>query len=180
MPPEPTAFEAVVSAYYEPLYRFALGLSRSEADAADLTQRAFERYGEKGQTLRDTAKTKTWLFTTLYRDFLQQKRHTTRFPESELDETPEAFIAELPRAEAAADANIAVAALHALEEPFRSTLALFYLQEHSYKEIADILAVPIGTVMSRLARGKEMLRARMDDSHDGMAAMPAAGKGTNP
>ena len=180
MPPEPTAFEAVVSAYYEPLYRFALGLSRSEADAADLTQRAFERFAEKAHTLRDAAKTKTWLFTTLYRDFLQQRRHATRFPESELDETFDATIVELPRAEVAADANTAVAALHALEEPFRSTLALFYLQEHSYKEIAGILGVPIGTVMSRLARGKEMLRASIDDSHDSTAALQAAGKGTSP
>ncbi len=178
MPPEPTAFEAVVSAYYEPLYRFALGLSRSEADAADLTQRAFERFGEKAHTVRDTTKTKTWLFTTLYRDFLQHKRHSTRFPETELDDSHDATIVELPRAEVAADANTAVAALHALEEPFRSTLALFYLQEHSYQEIADILEVRIGTVMSRLARGKEMLRAKMDNSSDRVGAMQAAGKRT--
>ena len=162
MPPDETAFEEAVSAYYEPLYRFALGLSRSEADAADLTQRAFERFGEKAHTVRDTSKTKTWLFTTLYRDFLQQKRHATRFPESELDESHDASIVELPRAELAADANIAVAALHALEEPFRSTLALFYLQEHSYKEIADILDVPIGTVMSRLARARAHVKASLE------------------
>lgn len=183
MPPDALAFEQVVSAYYEPLYRFALGLSRSEADAADLTQRAFERFGEKSGALRDPAKTKSWLFTTLYRDFLQQKRHDTRFPHSELDDSFDTAIVELPRAEAAADANAAVAALHALEEPFRSTLVLFYLQEHSYKEIADVLGVPIGTVMSRLARGKDMLRVSMDDSRqsqDRVAATNAAGKGPRP
>ncbi len=175
MPLDETAFEEVVSAYYEPLYRFALGLSRSEADAADLTQRAFERFGEKAGTLRDKAKTKTWLFTTLYRDFLQQKRHDTRFPHGEWDETLDATIVELPRAELAADANAAVAALNEMEEPFRSTLMLFYLQDHSYKEIAEILDVAIGTVMSRLARGKEMLRDKMN-SQDRFAAMHAAGK----
>lgn len=177
MPPDAPAFEEAVSAYYEPLYRFALGLSRSEADAADLTQRAFERFGEKSGALRDKTKTKTWLFTTLYRDFLQQKRHTTRFPHSEWDETLDTTGVELPRAEVAADANAAVAALNALEEPFRSTLVLFYLQEHSYKEIADILDVPMGTVMSRLARGKDMLRARITDSQDSGAATNPAGKG---
>ena len=166
-----------MTAYYEPLYRFALGLSRSEADAADLTQSAFERFAEKSDALRDKAKTKTWLFSTLYRDFLQQKRHQTRFPESELDESVAATIIELPRADIAADANAAVAALHSLEEPFRSTLMLFYLQEHSYREIAEILEVPIGTVMSRLARGKDLLRARIN-SHDGMAATSAAGRVT--
>ena len=163
-----------MTAFYEPLYRFALGLSRSEADAADLTQRAFERFGVKSHTVRDKAKTKTWLFTTLYRDFLQQKRHDTRFPHSEWDETAEATIIELPRAEISADANMAMAALNEMEEPFRSTLVLFYLQEHSYKEIAEILDVAIGTVMSRLARGKELLRAKMN-SHDN-AVMHATGK----
>src|SRR5262245_18757705 len=105
MPPIKQTFEEVVSAYYEPLYRFALGLSRSEADAADLTQRAFERFGEKADTVRDSTRTKTWLFTTLYRDFLQQKRHSTRFPESELDESIDGVIVELPRADVVADAN---------------------------------------------------------------------------
>lgn len=167
-----------MSAYYEPLYRFALGLSRSEADAADLTQRAFERFGEKAASLRDQTKTKTWLFTTLYRDFLQQKRHATRFPESELDEATDATVVELPGADVMADANAAVAALKALDEPFRSALALFYLQEHSYKEISEILEVPIGTVMSRISRGKELLRARIH-SHDSVAAMSAAGKGAS-
>jgi RNA polymerase sigma-70 factor (ECF subfamily) len=176
MPPSEQAFEEIVSAYYEPLYRFALGLSRSEADAADLTQRAFERFGEKSGSVRDVSKTKTWLFTTLYRDFLQQKRHSTRFPESELDESIDATIAELPRADVMADANAAVAALNRLDEPFRSALMLFYLQEHSYREIAEILDVPIGTVMSRISRGKEMLRARME-SHDSLAAGVAVGKG---
>lgn len=175
MPPEQKAFEEAVSAYYEPLYRFALGLSRSEADAADLTQAAFERFGEKADALRDKSKTKTWLFTTLYRDFLQQRRHATRFPKSEFDEAMGEAIVELPRAEAHTDAALAVTALNALEEPFRSALVLFYLREHSYREIAEILHVPIGTVMSRIARGKELLRARID-SHDNVAAPAAAEK----
>ena len=178
MPPSEQAFEEVVSAYYEPLYRFALGLSRSEADAADLTQRAFERFGEKSGAVRDLSKTKTWLFTTLYRDFLQEKRHATRFPQAELDEAIDSKIVELPRADVIADANAAVAALNRLEEPFRSALVLFYLQEHSYREIAEILDVPIGTVMSRISRGKEMLRARIE-SHDSFPAGVAVEKGTH-
>jgi RNA polymerase sigma factor (sigma-70 family) len=176
MPSDDKEFEAAVSAYYEPLYRFALGLSRSEADAADLTQRAFERFGEKSASLRDRAKVKTWLFTTLYRDFLQQKRHDTRFPRATLDDSFDDKIVELPRAEISADANAAVAALNEMEEPFRSTLLLFYMNDHSYKEIADILGVPIGTVMSRLARGKEMLRAKMTDAQDNDTAVKTGEK----
>ena len=176
MPPEEQTFERAVTSCYEPLYRFALGLSRSEADAADLTQRAFERFGEKSGALRDPSKAKTWLFTTLYRDFLQQRRHATRFPESEIDEAIESTVVELPRAEVMADANAAVAALHRMEEPFRSALILFYLQDHSYRDIAEILDVPIGTVMSRLSRGKEMLREQLV-SNDIKAAAVSAGRG---
>jgi RNA polymerase sigma factor (sigma-70 family) len=176
MPSDDKEFEAAVSAYYEPLYRFALGLSRSEADAADLTQRAFERFGEKSASLRDKAKVKAWLFTTLYRDFLQQKRHDIRFPHTELDDSFEDKIVELPRAEISTDAKAAVAALHEMEEPFRSTLLLFYMNDHSYKEIADILGVPIGTVMSRLARGKDMLRVKMMDTQNDDTAAKAVGK----
>jgi len=176
MPPDDKAFEEAVSAYYESLYRFALGLSRSEADAADLTQRAFETFAEKAHSLRDKAKAKTWLFTTLYRDFLQQKRHATKFPEAELDDSVDSTIVVLPRGDVTADANMAMAALNQLEEPFRSTLVLFYLQDLSYREIAEILEVPIGTVMSRLARGKEMLRTLMEPRENTLAAL-AIGKG---
>ena len=79
-------------------------------------------------------------------------------------------------AEMMADANAAVAALRRLEEPFRSALVLFYLQEHSYREIAEILDAPIGTVMSRISRGKEMLREQLV-SNDSKAAAVAAGRG---
>src|SRR5215831_16808494 len=79
-------FHDLVERYYRTLYRFALGLTRSEADACDLTQQAFYTWGVKGERLRDPSKVKTWLFTTLHRAFLQAKRRETRFPHNELDE----------------------------------------------------------------------------------------------
>ena len=78
-------FENLVALHYEPLYRFAFGLSRSEADACDLTQQTFYIWANKGHQLRDVTKVKTWLFTTLHREFLASKRRQVRFQHVELE-----------------------------------------------------------------------------------------------
>src|ERR1700744_1492914 len=74
------SFESVVAQYYEPLYKFAFSLSRTEADACDLTQQTFYIWATKSHQLEDVTKTKTWLFTTLHRTFLQKRRRDTKFP----------------------------------------------------------------------------------------------------
>ena len=151
-------FEEIVDRFYPMLYRFALTLSRNEADACDLTQETFAVWAEKGHLLRDGSKVKSWLFTTLYREFISQRRRETRWPKQELSEVEH----ELPSAEPATvdclESSQVMETLQSLEETFRAPLALFYLQDHSYEEIADILEVPIGTVMSRLSRGKAKLQ----------------------
>ena len=151
-------FETVVAGYYEPLYRFAISLTRSEADACDLAQQTFYMWATKGHQLRDAAKVKSWLFTTLYRAFLESRRHQTRFPHSELTETDAELPVILPEAARQLDAMQAVEALGQVDEVYRAPVALFYLEDCSYLEIADILQVPIGTVKSRMARGLGQLR----------------------
>ncbi|HEY5991805.1 MAG TPA: RNA polymerase sigma factor [Candidatus Udaeobacter sp.] len=153
-------FQQLVDRHYVPLFRFALSLSKSEADAADLTQQTFFLWATKGHQLRDGSKAKSWLFTTLYREFLNRRRHELRFPEIQLDDAGEDEMSILPDV-SAFDGGSIMRALGALQEPFRAALTLFYLEQFSYKEIADILDVPIGTVMSRLSRGKAQLRQRL-------------------
>jgi RNA polymerase sigma-70 factor (ECF subfamily) len=151
-------FAGLVRAHYASLYRFALSLTHSEADAGDLTQQTFLIWGSKGHQLRDRSRAKTWLFTTLHREFLRMLRHTTRFPEVELsDVEPELSFVEPERIEILKLDGV-LRALAQVEPLYRATLSLFYVEEMSYREMADILGVPIGTVQSRLSRGKAQLR----------------------
>jgi RNA polymerase sigma-70 factor (ECF subfamily) len=146
-------FESLVAAYYEPLYGFAFSLTRDEADACDLVQQTFCIWANKGHQLRDTSKVKTWLFTTLHREFLGARRKQNRFPHIEL----EFAAAELPTIAPATvnrlDTAQLVVALAQLDEIYQAPVALFYLQDFSYDEIAEALGIPLGTVKSRLARG---------------------------
>jgi RNA polymerase sigma-70 factor (ECF subfamily) len=152
-------FEAIVSEHYDVLYRFALTLTRVESDACDLTQHTFYVWAMKGQQMRDPAKAKSWLFTTLYRAFLAVRRKQDRFPHLALTaDDAEAMPAESPDPARQADAGQVLPALAKVDEIFQSALALYYLDDCSYKEIAAILNVPVGTVKSRIARGIIQLR----------------------
>jgi RNA polymerase sigma-70 factor, ECF subfamily len=72
------AFTQLVGVHYAPLYRFALSLARNQADAGDLVQQTFYIWATKGHALREMAKAKSWLFTTLYREFLRVRRRESR------------------------------------------------------------------------------------------------------
>jgi RNA polymerase sigma factor (sigma-70 family) len=174
---DPSRFQQLIDAWYDPLYRFAMSLVRNGDDALDLTQQTFARWAEKGSTLRDPNKAKSWLFMVLYREFLDTRRARGREvlgdPETVLDSEP----VRADAAETRIDSRAAVAALWELEEVFRMPITLFYLENHSYKEIAEILDVPIGTVMSRISRAKDQLRRRLQtpsSSQDKIVPMPPA------
>lgn len=157
-------FNELVETHYRGLFQFALSLARSEADAGDLTQETFLRWAQKGAQLRDATKVKSWLYTTLYRLFLGRQRHVTRFPHDEIGDAENRLPVVEPEAIRAMEGQDVMAALAEIDEVFRTPLVLFYLEDHSYQEIAEILDVPPGTVMSRLWRGKEQLRARLADA----------------
>lgn len=160
---EPSA-DNVVERFYQSLYHFALSLSRNETVAADLTQETYFLWASKGHHLRDSTKVKSWLFTTLHREFLRRQRHATRFPHHETSVVEQ----ELPVISSTVvddlDASTILQTLQRVDEHYRVPLALFYLEDFTYKEIAEALELPIGTIMSRLSRGKAQLRAFLGEA----------------
>jgi RNA polymerase sigma-70 factor, ECF subfamily len=151
-------FEAIVSEHYEPLYRFAMSLTRSESDAQDLTQQTFYTWATKGHQLRDVSKIKTWLYTTLHRGFLKTRRREIRFAHHELEEVANELPVFLPESASRLDAAQVLSALAKVDEIYQAAVALFYLEDYPYKDIAVILDVPVGTIKSRIARGIGQLR----------------------
>jgi len=163
---EPT-MDSLVERFYQSLYHFALSLARSEVVAADLTQETFYLWASRGHQLRDATKVKSWLFTTLHREFLRRQRHSNRFPHHETSQVEDELPAVAPTVVNDLDALAVMQALQRVDEHYRVPLAMFYLDDFSYKEIADALEVPAGTVMSRLARGKAQLRAFLGEAAAG-------------
>lgn len=156
-------FTRLVDAHYVALYRFALSLARRAADAADLTQQTFYIWATKGSGLRDPEKARTWLFTTLYREFLRTRRREGRVSSIEELSPPDQDPPDLQADDLARlDNQVVMDALQDVEATFRAPLTLFYLKDLTYQEIAQILEVPIGTVMSRLSRGKVHLRSALE------------------
>jgi RNA polymerase sigma-70 factor (ECF subfamily) len=100
----------------------------------------------------------------LHREFLGSRRRQTRFPHYEVGIVEHALPKIEPKLANHIDGLTLVEMIGEVDEVYRGPLTLFYLQEHSYQEIAEILHVPIGTVMSRLSRGKAQLRQRLEIS----------------
>lgn len=175
------AFPQLVETYYAALYRFALSLAKNPSDAGDLTQQTFFVWATKGNSIRDESKAKSWLFTTLYREFLRGRRRSGRMmalddlapSEQDIPDVETDLVAKM-------DAHLVMEALQAVDDAFREPLTLFYLQDLSYLEIAEILSIPIGTVMSRLSRGKAQLRALLAQKAKGGRVIEFPQQGVRP
>ena len=173
--PRPAAsasFEAEALTYVDSLYRTALRLTRNPADAEDLVQetylKAFRAAGrfEPGTNLR------AWLFTILHNTALNRARDRARDTVSiDSDAVERAADADFGRAIETPEtlllrATLAPelqAAIDALPDAFREAVWLRDVEEFSYAEIADMLEIPVGTVMSRISRGRRMLFQRLKD-----------------
>ena len=154
--------ERVVSELYAPVYRFALVLAESETEAADLTQETFLVLCRQYKQVREPGRIKSWLFTTLRRMFFRTLRKRQARPEVELNLQHQELTVD-PLGPRSVDASTILNALSELGEDQRTVVELFYIGDLSYKEISRTLKIPIGTVMSRLARAKERLRSALSE-----------------
>lgn len=152
--------QKLVDAHYESLYRYAYRLSGSAADAEDLTQEAFCKAQANLSQLRDFGRSKAWLFSILRNAYLHRVRAAKQQPCVSLDGVGE--LAE-PTPEPLPDIEPEQLqkALDELPEVFRTPIILYYFDEFNYRDIAEQMDLPIGTVMSRLARAKAYLRTRL-------------------
>jgi RNA polymerase sigma-70 factor (ECF subfamily) len=154
-------FRRLVDEHYAQLYRYAYRLCGRADVAADLTQETFARAQAQFSQLRDLGRSKSWLFAILRNVYLQQLRVERR----QRDVPLELVDLEVARDEETNADEIEPhqlqEALNELPEVFRTPLILFYFEEFSYRDIADQMNIPIGTVMSRLARAKSFLRKRL-------------------
>jgi RNA polymerase sigma-70 factor, ECF subfamily len=157
--------------YVDSLYGTALRLTRRAADAEDLVQDTYlKAFRSSSQFARGT-NLKAWLFTILHNTFRNMRRHDGRNPvevDSEAVESaqsldPSGAASHTPEqllTRATLDADLQ-AALDSLPETFRQAVWLRDVEEFSYAEIASMTEVPIGTVMSRISRGRRMLYERL-------------------
>ena len=152
--------DELVEVHYAALYRYAYRLCGAPSEAEDLTQETFCQAQGKLHQLREWDRAKAWLFTILrnvYLHRLRQAKQENRVPLDFMDDLPARLPEPLPDIEPAQ----LQAALGELPEVFRTAIVLYFFEDFSYKDIAQQMQVPLGTVMSRLARAKAFLRQRL-------------------
>jgi RNA polymerase sigma-70 factor, ECF subfamily len=174
---EADPFETEALAFLDALYRTGLRMTRSEAEAEDLVQETYIKAFRHRDQFTPGTNLKAWLFRILTNTFINQYRRKASRPETtELDDVDESILyrhmrdvspgSSSPDPEAALIDNTLSGevkeALESLPEKFRTTV-LLDVEGFSYKEIAQMLDIPIGTVMSRLHRGRKYLQKQLYD-----------------
>ncbi len=159
----------LVQEYHGGVYRYAYRLTGSVADAEDLTQQVFLIAQQKLAQLRTPECAQSWLFAILRNSFLKSRKKRRPIPAGDLNFDVERIPSEI-REEEEIDSDRLQEAINELPEAFRIVLVMFYYEDCSYREIAEQLELPMGTVMSRLARAKGHLRARLFEAQTQGAA----------
>jgi len=159
-----TTFEELAMPLFGSLYNFAHWLAQNREDAEDLVQETFVKALRGFGYLRPETNFRAWIFQILRNTFLSSQSRVDRRKTValDLDETLLELPGRIGTAESIlierADAHLVLHAIHNLAPVFREVLLLCDVEEMSYKEIAEVLSIPIGTVMSRLTRARKAVR----------------------
>ena len=166
-----SAFELEAVPWLDDVYRFALSLTRDESEADDIVQDTFLRAFRSWHTYLPGSDCRRWLFTICRNVFLRSRERTR--PTVELDSSEvESLATDSIYAASAKDSSDDVyarldlapaidGALAKVPEPFRSTLIIVDVEDQSYESAAETLGVPIGTVRSRLFRGRRLMQEQL-------------------
>jgi len=171
------AFAAEAMQYAPQLYSTALRMTRNPSDAEDLVQETYLRAYRSFATFQAGTNLRAWLFRILTNSYINTYRAKQRRPqETDLDDVEDLYLYKRvrsidPSTRSAEDTLFELftddevkSALESLPDTFRVAVLLADVQGFSYKEIAEMLDIPIGTVMSRLHRGRKAMQKRLMDS----------------
>ena len=189
MPPDTpdarrAAFEAEALVHLDAIYRYALSLTRDRAEAEDLTQDTFLRAFRHWDQYTPGTNARAWLFTICRNLF--HRRRERRAREEPTDANQLESLASLQAPAASQDAgeslfdapelgDVIQKELDTLPEEFREVVILSDLQDQSYADIAAVLGLPLGTVKSRLFRGRRLLQERLVEYARDAGLLPSAG-----
>lgn len=149
----------LVADFHQALYRYAYRLTGSVPDAEDLTQQVFLIAHERLGQVRDAKRAGGWLFAILRNCYAKLRHRRQPVPASAIDLDINTIAVDVPAQPI--DGRELQSAIDQLDDQFKIVILLFYFEHHSYRAIAELLDLPPGTVMSRLARAKTHLRRQL-------------------